>query len=127
MCKIYYILILLGALSLFSVEISAQQELNKPSVVKIEGEGQIPENTSKKDTTANQQVVKADGFSYYTTVAGIYIHFPKPNNYVRLFALTGQLIWSGELVSGRFFIPPGEGIYFLRVNNKSYKVICKKT
>lgn len=127
MCKIYYILILLGALSLFSVEISAQQELNKPSVVKIEGEGQIPENTSKKDTTVNQQVIKADGFSYYTTAAGIYIYFPKPNNYVRLFALTGQLIWSGELVSGRFFIPTGEGIYFLRVNNKSYKVICKKT
>lgn len=127
MCKIYYILILLGALSLFSVEISAQQEFNRPSVVKIEGEGLLPVNTSKKDTTVNQQVIKADGFSYYTTAAGIYIYFPKPNNYVRLFALTGQLIWSGELVSGRFFIPTGEGIYFLRVNNKSYKVICKKT
>jgi hypothetical protein len=127
MHRIYYLSILLGALFLFSVEISAQQEFNRPSVVKIEGEGLLPVNTSKKDTTVNQQVIKADGFSYYTTAAGIYIYFPKPNNYVRLFALTGQLIWSGELVSGRFFIPTGEGIYFLRVNNKSYKVICKKT
>src|SRR5690554_535519 len=114
MHRIYYLSILLGALFLFSVEISAQQEFNRPSVVKIEGEGLLPVNTSKKDTTVNQQVIKADGFSYYTTAAGIYIYFPKPNNYVRLFALTGQLIWSGELVSGRFFIPTGEGIYFLR-------------
>ncbi|OQB31746.1 MAG: hypothetical protein BWY08_00285 [Bacteroidetes bacterium ADurb.Bin174] len=127
MYRIYYISILLGALFLFSVEMSAQQELNRPSVVKIEGESLLPENTSKKDITANQQVIQADGFSYYTTAAGIYIYFPKPNNYVRLFALTGQVIWSGELVSGRFFIPTGEGIYFLRVNNKSYKISCKKT
>jgi hypothetical protein len=117
--------ILLGVLLLFSVELSAQQGLSRPSVVKIEGEGLLP--VSKKDTTANQQIIQADGFSYYTTAAGIYIYFPKPNNYVRLFALTGQVLWSGELVSGRFFIPTGEGIYFLRVNNKSYKISCKKT
>ena len=95
--------------------------------MKIEGESLLPGNTSTKDATANQQIIQADGFSYYTTAAGIYIYFPKPNNYVRLFALTGQVIWSGELVSGRFFIPTGEGIYFLRVNNKSYKISCKKT
>jgi len=28
-------------------------------------------------------------------------------------------------VQGRFFIPTRQGIYFLRINNKSYKVICK--
>ena len=125
MYRIYYMSILLGVLLLFSVELSAQQGLSRPSVVKIEGEGLLP--VSKKDTTANQQIIQADGFSYYTTAAGIYIYFPKPNNYVRLFALTGQVLWSGELVSGRFFIPTGEGIYFLRVNNKSYKISCKKT
>jgi len=42
-----------------------------------------------------------------------------------LFALTGQLLWSGNLVQGRFFIPVRQGIYFLRINGKSYKVICK--
>jgi hypothetical protein len=46
-------------------------------------------------------------------------------NKIKLFALTGQLLFNGELSQGRFFIPTKQGIYFLRINNKSFKVICK--
>ncbi|GAB1414841.1 hypothetical protein MASR2M117_02470 [Paludibacter sp.] len=103
----------------------AQSEVAKPSVVKIEGVGQFDSSTADRQSSANQQITYTDDFSYYTSAKGIYVYFQRPNNNVRLFALTGQLIWSGELVSGRFFIPLGEGIYFLRVNNKSYKISCK--
>lgn len=124
MCKIY-ILFLSVLMFLFQAELQAQQDQNRPSVIRIEGAGEFSRADSERSSTTNQQIIAAEGFSYYTTSSGIYMYFPKPNNNVRLFALTGQLLWSGELVSGRFFIPTGEGIYFLRVNNKSYKVSCK--
>ncbi len=125
MVKRYYILIVLGLILALSMQAVAQQDLSQPAVIKIDEKDAA--DTHKPDKGfSNQQIISAEGFSYYTTSSGIYISFPKPNNYVRLFALTGQLIWSGELVSGRFFIPTGEGIFFLRVNNKSYKVSCKK-
>jgi len=97
--------------------VSAQNDNTGPSVVRVD-------NAARTDESASAVIV-ADGFSYYTASSGIYLIFPKANNNVKLFALTGQLIWSGELVSGRFYIPTGRGIYILRVNNKSYKVSCK--
>lgn len=100
-------------------------EVKKASVIRIEGSGQYSRQDVEMPANANQQMTSADGFSYYTTPGGIFLILPKPNNNVRLFALTGQMIWSGELVSGRFYIPVGQGIYFLRINNKSYKVSCK--
>jgi hypothetical protein len=105
----------------------AQNETQRASVIRIEGSaGQFAGRTDVEMPPAGtQQMVVADGFSYYTTSGGIFLILPRPNNNVRLFALTGQLLWSGELVSGRFFIPTKSGIYFLRVNNKSYKVSCK--
>lgn len=109
----------------FQAELPAQQDQNRPSIVKIEGTEQLSRLDTDRASSNNQQIFSVDGFSYYTTSSGIYIYFTRPNNNVRLFALTGQLLWSGELVSGKFFIPTGEGIYFLRVNNKSYKVSCK--
>ncbi len=118
-----YLLVLVGSFAMANL-LPAQTNTNRPSIVKIEGTGQFDEKDEKANTI-NQQVVSAEGFSYYTTVDGIYIYFPKTDNNVRLFALTGQLLWSGELVSGRFFIPTGQGIFFLRVNNKSYKISCK--
>lgn len=101
----------------FGWGLSAQNDNTGTAVVRID-------NSTRTDESASAVIV-ADGFSYYTTSSGIYLIFPKANNNVKLFALTGQLIWSGELVSGRFYIPTGRGIYVLRVNNKSYKVICK--
>ncbi|MDD2284540.1 MAG: hypothetical protein PHQ11_03970 [Paludibacter sp.] len=125
MYRTFFIFLLSVLMYFFQTELLAQNDPARPSVVKIEGAGQFSRTDADKSAPANQQIILAEGFSYYTTPAGIYMYFPRPNNNVRLFALTGQLIWSGELVSGRFFIPTGVGIYFLRVNNKSYKVSCK--
>lgn len=125
MYKKFYILFLSVLMIVFHAELPAQQDQNRPSIVKIEGTEQLSRLDTDRASSNNQQIFSVDGFSYYTTSSGIYIYFTRPNNNVRLFALTGQLLWSGELVSGKFFIPTGEGIYFLRVNNKSYKVSCK--
>ena len=126
MNRAFYILIFFVLMVILQSELTAQSnDPSKTSVVKIEGSAQFSRTDVESATMTNQQIITADGFSYYTTAGGIYLVFPKPNNNVRLFALTGQVLWSGELVSGRFYIPTGEGIYFLRVNNKSYKVSCK--
>ncbi len=115
MKKLYLLMVIVFLLPVWW-SVSAQNDNTGPSVVRVD-------NSTRPDESAS--VVVADGFSYYTTNSGIYLIFPKANNNVKLFALTGQLIWSGELVSGRFYIPTGRGIYILRVNNKSYKVSCK--
>jgi len=117
MMKCVYLVVLLLTALLWQSKVLAQNETNGPAVVRVD-------NSTRADESASAVIV-ADGFSYYTTQQGIYLIFPKTNNNVKLVALTGQLIWSGELVSGRFYIPTGRGIYFLRVNNKSYKVSCK--
>ena len=83
---------------------------------------------SKADTDppagTNVQTI-TDGITYFSTADGIFITLPKATSNVKLFALTGEVVWSGNLVQGRFFIPTRQGIYFLRINNKSYKVVCK--
>jgi len=125
MYRTLYLIILMVPVFFASSAAFAQSDQTRASVIKIEGTGQFSRTDTERSVSSNQQVTVADGFSYYTSTGGIYLIFTKPNNNVRLFALTGQLIWGGELVSGRFFIQTGEGIYFLRVNNKSYKVSCK--
>jgi hypothetical protein len=117
MRKLLYLIVLIGLLPLEVNSLYAQNTAERPAVIRIDDPAKAEEPVTP--------VIVADGFSYYTTQNGIYLIFPKTNNNVKLFALTGQLIWSGELVSGRFYIPTGRGIYFLRVNNKSYKVSCK--
>ncbi|KAB2828647.1 MAG: hypothetical protein LWW91_10375 [Bacteroidales bacterium] len=112
-----YLIVFLFSVQCWYADLYAQNEQVRPAVIRID-------NPAKAEEPATPIIV-ADGFSYYTTQNGIYLIFPKTNNNVKLMALTGQLIWSGELVSGRFYIPTGRGIYFLRVNNKSYKVSCK--
>lgn len=72
-----------------------------------------------------QPIVLAEGISYNANAEGILLNLAKPTGNVKLFALTGEVFWSGNLVQGRFFIPAKPGIYFLRINNKSYKVVCK--
>lgn len=100
------------------------QSYSKPSVVRIDSDAQLPDKNRLQfsERRANNEY---DDFTYYTSSSGIYISFQKPNNEVKLFALTGQVLWSGESVSGKFYIPTGEGIFFLRVNNKTHKISCK--
>ena len=82
---------------------------------------------SESETTAitNPIINIAEGISYSTTSEGILLIMPKASSNIQLFALTGDVVWQGNLVQGRFFIPMRPGVYFLRVNNKSYKVICR--
>lgn len=117
-----YIFLMLVFVAAF---VNAQTDATRAAVVKLDGAREFIRPEIDMPASMQQQMIHADGFSYYTNSGGIYLIFPKTNNNVRLFALTGQLLWSGELVSGRFYIPTGQGIYFLRVNDKSYKVSCK--
>ena len=66
-----------------------------------------------------------ENVSYYGTSEGIYVTINNGTNKIKLIALTGQMLLNGDLTQGRFFIPTRKGIYFLEINNKSYKVICK--
>ena len=91
-------------------------------VAKTDGAWSKSDNDAPAGT--NVQTI-ADGITYYSTADGIFITLPKATSNVKLFALTGEVVWSGNLVQGRFFIPTRQGIYFLRINNKSYKVVCK--
>jgi hypothetical protein len=75
--------------------------------------------------TASNQIMANDFVSFNASSDGIFITITSGKNKVKLFALTGQMLLDGELTQGRFFIPTKRGIYFLRVNTKSYKVVCK--
>lgn len=66
-----------------------------------------------------------ESVSFSATTSGIFITIIDGTNKIKLFALTGQLLFNGDLTQGRFFVPTKQGIYFLRINNKSFKVICK--
>lgn len=126
MKKMIHIAFLMFAFGVLLTPICAQTpERPKVSVVRVEGMEQVSKTDIEMPRIPADQLVVADGFSYYSNGGGVFLIFPKPNNNVRLFALTGQVIWTGELVSGRFFIPTRQGIYILRVNGKSYKLSCK--
>ncbi len=75
--------------------------------------------------TANSQALGTENVTFYATSEGIFVTILNGTNKIKLFALTGQLLLNGDLKQGSFFIPTRKGIYFLRVNNKSFKVICK--
>lgn len=82
-------------------------------------------NKSENENNQNNLITTVDGVTYSTNADGISLTLPKATNSIKLFTLTGEVFWSGDLVQGKFFIPTRRGIYFLRINNKSYKVVCK--
>jgi hypothetical protein len=84
----------------------------------VKGEVDTPPS-SNNQTWANENV------SFNASSEGIFIIVTSGKNKVKLFALTGQMLLDGDLTQGRFFIPAKKGIYFLRVNTKSFKVIFK--
>jgi len=99
---------------------------NQNMIIRIDGSQNIWVKGENDPTTGNN--VPASGnenVSFITTSEGIYITIISGSNKIKLLALTGQLLLVGELTQGRFFIPTRKGIYFLKINNKNYKVICK--
>lgn len=93
----------------------------------IEGNTQNEWVKGEVDTppSSNNQTWANDYVSFNANSEGIFIIVNSGKNKVKLFALTGQMLLDGDLAQGRFFIPAKKGIYFLRVNTKSFKVICK--
>lgn len=77
------------------------------------------------NASSSPQINGTDNVNFSSTSEGIYISILKGTNKIKLFALTGQLLLDGDLTQGHFFIPTFKGIYFLRINNKSFKVVCK--
>lgn len=95
--------------------------------IKLDGSTQNGwvKNDFDNTTATPTQIYGTDYVNYYSTSEGIYITIVEGKNKVKLFALTGQLLLDGDLTQGRFFIPTHKGIYFLRINSKSFKVVCK--
>lgn len=97
------------------------------TVVRIDGQGQNGWMKGGDDTpnSTSQPTIVNDNVSFYSTPDGIIITINSGANKIKLYALTGQLLFNGELNQGRFLIQTRKGIYFLKINNNSYKVICK--
>ena len=66
-----------------------------------------------------------ENVSYSSTSEGIYVMIRSGTNKIKLYALTGQLLSNGDLSPGHYFTPTRRGIYFLKINTRTYKVICK--
>ena len=66
-----------------------------------------------------------ENVSYNSTSEGINVTISSGTNKVKLYALTGQLLSNGDLSPGHYFTPARRGIYFLKINTRTYKVICK--
>jgi len=66
-----------------------------------------------------------ENVSYSSTSEGIYVTITSGTNKIKLYALTGQLLSNGDLSPGHYFTPTRRGIYFLKINTRTYKVICK--
>lgn len=93
---------------------------NQNMIIRIEDKG---DNEASSGTIIPAYV--NENVSFTTTSEGIYITILSGSNKIRLLALTGQLLLAGDLTQGRFFIPTRKGIYFLKINNKNYRIICK--
>ena len=124
---IIYLFICLG----FIIQVSADNKkpiIQGTPIIKIESNWANPateNSTTTASTNAPIIITINEEISYYTSTEGLFITLSKPTSNVKLFSLTGEIVWKGNLVQGNFLIPIKQGIYFLRINNKSYKVIRK--
>jgi hypothetical protein len=122
-------------LLIFGVSVAVVNAQNTPKgdnhasqtvVIKIEGSqnGWVKGDNDATSVSSNA-VTTIENVSFNGTSDGIYVTINNGTNKIKLFALTGLLLLDGEVSQGRFFIPTRKGIYFLKINNKSCKVICK--
>lgn len=96
------------------------------TIVKIDGsQNSFVKGENETSPSVNSQISGNENVTFSSTPEGIFVTILSGTNKIKLFALTGQLLLNGDLKQGSFFIPTRKGIYFLRVNNKSFKVICK--
>lgn len=120
-------------LFLFIIQGSAQSNSKTDShgtvqatIVKIDGSQNTWQKGDNDNSTGqNSQALGTENVTFSATSEGIFVTIVNGTNKIKLYALTGQLLLNGDLKQGSFFIPTRKGIYFLRVDNKSFKVICK--
>ena len=100
---------------------------NQNTLIRIEGSAQNGWVKGDNDTSTgtNTPASGNENVSYNATADGIYVTILGGTNKIKLFALSGQLLFNAVMTQGRFLITARTGIYFLRINNKNYKVICK--
>jgi len=100
---------------------------NQNTLIRIEGSAQNGWVKGDNDTSVGTSNPASgnENVSYNATSDGIYVTILGGTNKIKLFALSGQLLFNAVMTQGRFLITARTGIYFLRVNNKNYKVICK--
>ncbi len=126
---ITYFLLFFFSGMLFAQNTARSDQHSSAQNIVIKLDGSVQNNLSKAENDnsggSNLQTTDNENVSFGTSGDGIYINILKGKNQIKLFDLTGQLLLNGDLTQGRFFIPSRKGIYFLRINNKSYKVICK--
>lgn len=115
-------LILILILNTLLLAAQNKQTEQRPAVVKQDASWN---KTYNEQTPSNGSQTITEGIILSTNQNGILITISKSNENIKLFSLTGEVVWAGNLVQGRFFIPTAPGIYFLRINNKSYKIVCK--
>jgi hypothetical protein len=126
-------IIAVSCLMLFFANIFAQNALkgdlhvtNQNMIIRIDGsQNTWDKGDNETSTGTNTPAYGNENVSFITTSEGIYITIISGSNRIKLLALTGQLLLAGDLTQGRFFIPTRKGIYFLKINNKNYKIICK--
>ena len=103
-----------------------QKNDSHTSVIRLDGN---QSGWTKGDNDTNQGLTNTiagnENVSFSSTSDGIYLTINNGSYSIKLFALTGQVLFDGTLNQGRFIIQTRTGIYFLKVDNKSFKVICK--
>lgn len=129
MKKTITLLVLLISIVTLFAQSAAKGDLHAATpfvVVRLDGsQNSWPKGDNDAAAAPTVIVTGNESVSFSATASGIYITIIDGTNKIKLFALTGQLLFNGDLTQGRFFIPTKQGIYFLRINNKSFKVICK--
>ena len=100
---------------------------NQNPVIRIEGSAQNGWLKGDNDSSVGTSTpaLGNENVSYNGTGEGIDVTILSGTNKIKLYALTGQLLFNGILTEGHFLIKARTGIYFLKINNNSYKVICK--
>lgn len=75
--------------------------------------------------TTALNVTKNPSIDYYSTSNGIVLKLGNTASTLMIYNITGQEIYRNASIAGTQLIKLKTGIYFVKINNKSYKVICK--
>ncbi len=122
-----FLIITVAGLSAKRNQKGDSRSASQNAAIRIEGSVQNGWVKGENEASAgtNTPVIVNENVSFVGTSEGIYVTILTGTNKIKLYALTGQLLFNADLTRGRFIITARSGIYFLKVNNKSYKVICK--